>query len=98
MTLLLLRLGFFGVLIKLLIVAGLVGMYIYAKLAPHKDRLDAKHRKWFDTADGIFGGMSRAIGKSMKPYKVGEGIFLDMGQLVLYLIIAGLALITMFGM
>ena len=98
MSILLMRLGFFGILIKLLIVGGLVGMYVYAKLAPHKDKLDAKHRKWFDTADGIFGGLSRAIGKSMKPYKVGEGIFLDMGQMVLYFIICGLALITMMGL
>lgn len=98
MSILLLRFGFFGILIKLVIVAGLVGMYVYAKLAPHKDRLDAKHRKWFDTADSIFGGLSRAIGKSMKPYKVGEGIFLDMGQMVLYFIICGLALITMMGL
>jgi hypothetical protein len=92
------RFGFFGIIIKLVIVAALVGMYIYAKLAPHKDKLDAKHRGWFNTADNIFGGLSRAIGKSMKPYKVGEGIFLDMGQLVLYLIIAALALFTMMGM
>ena len=98
MTLLAFRFGFFGILIMLLIVAALIGMYIYAKLAPHKDRLDPKHRKWFDTADGIFGGLGRAIGKSMKPYKVGEGIFLDMGQLVLFLIIAGLALVTMMGL
>jgi hypothetical protein len=98
MTLLLMRFGFFGALFKILIVGALVGMYIYAKLAPHKDKLDAKHRRWFDTADNIFGGLSRAIGKSMKPYKVGEGIFLDMGQLVLFLIISALALITMFGL
>jgi hypothetical protein len=98
MTLLLFRFGFFGIAVKLLIVAGLVGMYLYAKLAPHKDKLDAKHRGWFDTGDKIFGGLSRAIGGNMKPYKVGEGIFLDMGQLILFFIIAGLALITMVGM
>ena len=98
MSLLLMKFGFFGVLIKLVVVAGLVGMYIYAKLAPHKDKLDAKHRGWFETGDKIFGAMARGIGKSMKPYKVGEGIFLDMGQLVLFLIIAGIALVMMMGL
>jgi hypothetical protein len=96
MTLLLFRFGFFGVLIKLLVVAGLVGMYFYAKLSPHKDRLDAKHRKWFDTVDNIFGRMARGIGG--KPYKVGEGIFLDRGQMILYLIFAAVALLIMFGL
>lgn len=98
MTLLLFRFGFFGIIVKLAIVAGLVGMYIYAKLAPHKDKLDAKHRGWFDTGDKIFGALSRSIGKNMQPYKVGEGIFLDKGQLIVFCIFAGLALASMIGM
>lgn len=97
MSVLLFKFHFFGFLIKAVLVLSMVGMYLYAKLSPHKDRLDPKHRKWYDTADSIFGGLSRAIGKGMKPYKVGEGIFLDMGQLVLFLIIAGLCLISMLG-
>ncbi|MFM2375823.1 MAG: hypothetical protein RLZZ165_920 [Bacteroidota bacterium] len=98
MSILLFNLGFFGVLIKLVVVGSLAGMYVYAKLAPHKDRLDPKHRKWFDTADSIFGYLSRAIGKNMKPYQVGEGIFLDMGQMVLFFIICAIALFTMMGL
>lgn len=97
MSVLVFRFFFFGFLIKAVLVLSMVGMYLYAKLSPHKDRLDPKHRKWYDTADSLFGGLSRAIGKGMKPYKVGEGIFLDMGQLVLFLIIAGVCLISMLG-
>ncbi len=97
LTLLLFRFGFFGFIIKFVMVASLVAMYVYSKLAPHKDRLDAKHRGWFDTGDKIFGSLSRSIGKSMKPYKVGEGIFLDSGQLVLFCIIAGITLISLMG-
>lgn len=83
--------------LMLLVDAALIGMYVYAKLAPHKDKLDAKHRRWYDTADSIFGGLSRSIGKSMKPYKVGEGIFLDMGQLVLFCIIVFVTLVILVG-
>jgi hypothetical protein len=98
MITLLFRMGAFGIILKLIVVLGLVGMYVYAKLSPHKDRLDPKHRGWYDKFDSIFGGLSRSLGKSMKPYKVGEGIFLDMGQFLLFCILAFLALIMMVGL
>lgn len=90
--------GSIGILLKVLVIVALLGMYLYAKLSPHKDRLDPKHRGWYDTADKIFGGMSRALGKGTKPYQVGDGIFLDMGQLYLYAIIATVALALMMGL
>jgi hypothetical protein len=90
--------GGFGIVLKVLIVASMIALYLYAKLAPHKDLLDAKHRGWYDNIDKIFGGIMRSLGKSAKPYPVGNGLFLDMGQLYLMLILGGLALAMMMGL
>jgi hypothetical protein len=90
--------GGFGILLKILIVLCLVALYFYAKVTPVKDRLDAKHRGYYDKIDSLLGGMARSLGKSMKPYQVGEGVFLDTGQFVLFLIIAFLALAMMMGL
>lgn len=85
-----------GFLFKALIVLGLVGLYLYAKVAPHKDRLDPKYKGWFDNGDKVFGGLSRMF--NMKPKQIGDNLFLDMGQFVLFCILAGLALAMMMGL
>ena len=90
--------GGFGIVLKVLIVASMFALYLYAKLAPHKDRLDPKHRGWYDNIDKIFGGIIRGLGKSSKPYQVGDGLFLDMGQLYFFMILGGLALALMMGL
>jgi hypothetical protein len=90
--------GGFGIILKVLVVASMIALYLYSKLSPHKDRLDAKHRGWYDTIDKFLGGISRSLGKSAKPYQVGDGIFLDMGQLYLFIILGVLALAMMMGL
>jgi hypothetical protein len=90
--------GSLGIILKALIVVCLVALYFQAKVTPIKDRLDAKHRGYYDKIDNLLGGLGRSLGKSMKPYQVGEGVFIDMGQFVLFLIFAFLALAMMMGL
>lgn len=80
----------------LIIDAGLLGLYLYSKLSPIKDKLDSKHRGWYDTADKVFGWATKPLSNSFKPYKLGDGVFMDMGQFILFaiLIFATIALIV----
>ena len=77
--------------------AGLLGLYLYSKLSPIKDKLDAKHRGWYDIADNIFGWAARPLAKSLKPYKLGEGVYMDMGQFVLFAILVASTLFLLVG-
>jgi hypothetical protein len=78
----------------LLIDAALLGLYLYSKLSPIKDRLDAKHRGWYNTADGIFGWAARGLAKTFKPYKLGDGVYMDMGQFMTFCILLLFTLIA----
>lgn len=79
----------------LILDAGLLGLYLYSRLSPIKDKLDAKHRGWYDTADRIFGWATKSLGKGLKPYKLGEGVELDMGQVALFAILVFGTLVMM---
>ncbi len=84
-------------LLMFVIDAGLIGLYLYSKLSPIKDKLDAKHRGWYDTADKIFGWAARPLAKSFKPYKLGEGVYMDMGQFVLFAIMIAATIVLLVG-
>lgn len=65
----------------------IVGFFAYTQLLPHKDKLDPKHRKWFDIGDSIFGALTKMTSNMAKPYPAGPEFKLDLGPLILVAIL-----------
>lgn len=72
----------FYVFINLLI----IGLFLYSKLTPYKDRLTGNFLKAFNFFDNIFTPMLGLLKKIAKPFQVGNGIAVDMSQIILLLL------------
>lgn len=64
-----------------------LGFFLYIKLVPFKDKLDAKHLRVFIFFDRLFQPILNFLKHYLKPYKVGNGIALDLGQVVIMLVL-----------
>jgi hypothetical protein len=73
----------------------IVGLFLYSKLLPHKSRLTGKYLKTFNFFESLFNPLLNVLKKIAKPAQVGNGIAVDMSQiilLVLFLLILKLVL------
>lgn len=73
-------------LIPVLINILIVGLFLYSKLLPYKDKLNPQYKKIFDFFNSIFYPIFNFFKKLIKPFQVGTGLFVDMSQVVLLII------------
>ncbi len=71
----------------LLIAAVIVGLFLYSKLLPYKDRLAGNYKKAFDFYNSLFTPLLNGLRSAFKPATVGQGLAVDMSQLVLLIIL-----------
>jgi uncharacterized protein YggT (Ycf19 family) len=64
----------------------IVGLFLYSKLLPYKDRLNNGYKKVFNFWASIFGPVLNFFKSFIKPFKVGTGLSVDMTQIVLLLL------------
>ena len=74
-------------LLYILINILIVGLFLYSKLAPYKNRLTGKYLKTFNFFEGIFNPLLSFLKKIAKPAQVGNGIAVDMSQIILLLLL-----------
>ena len=74
-------------LLKVLINVLIVGLFLFSKLLPYKDRLDSNYKGVFGFFENIFTPLSKALGSFIKPFQVGQGLSLDMTQIVLLILL-----------
>ena len=79
----LIEIKMFKIIIELLI----VGLFLYSKLSPYKDRLDIKYKKVFNFFNSIFKPILGLLSRFFKPFQVGVGLSVDMTQIVLLIIL-----------
>lgn len=76
---------------KLILYIGInvfiIALFLYSKLIPYKDRLDARYRKIFTFFDKIFNPVLNLLRTIVKPVQVGSGIAVDMTQIVLLIVV-----------
>jgi hypothetical protein len=72
--------------IPILINILIVGLFLYSKLLPYKDKLNPKYKKVFDFFNSIFLPIFNFIKNLVKPFQVGIGLSVDMSQIVLLII------------
>ncbi|MDR2962831.1 MAG: YggT family protein [Bacteroidales bacterium] len=71
------------ILLSILIVA----LFLYSKLAPHKARLTGKYRSVFLFFEKVFDMVLHWLRKVVNPAQVGNGIAVDMSQVVLLILL-----------
>ena len=65
----------------------ILGLFIYSKFLPHKDKLSNKYRNAFGFFNNIFSPIFNFLKKFFKPLEVGQGIAIDLTQIVLLIIL-----------
>ncbi len=65
----------------------IVGLFLYSKLLPYKDKLSGQFKSAFDFFSSIFTPVLNSLKSLFKPFEVGQGLSVDMTQLVLLVIL-----------
>jgi hypothetical protein len=64
----------------------IVGLFLYSKLLPYKDKLNNQYKGIFYFFNSIFTPILNSLKSVVKPFQVGQGLAVDMTQIVLLLI------------
>ncbi len=74
------------IILKLVLEILIVGLFLYSKLTPYKDRLNVNHKKVYNFFNSIFKPILSFLSRFFKPFTVGVGLSVDMTQIVLLVI------------
>lgn len=75
------------ILIKIILDVLIVGLFLYSKLLPYKDRLVGQYKRIFDVSSKIFNPVFNGLKSIVKPVPVGAGLSVDMTQIVLLVVL-----------
>jgi hypothetical protein len=65
----------------------IIGLFLYAKLLPYKDRLNGQYKSIFNFFSAIFTPLFGALKNIAKPFQVGQGISVDMTQIIILVLL-----------
>lgn len=63
----------------------IIGLFLYSKLLPYKDKLTNNYKSIFDFFNSFFTPILNFLKKYIKPFEVGTGLSVDMTQIILLL-------------
>ncbi len=64
----------------------IIGLFLYSKLLPHKDKLNNQYKGLFNFFNSVFAPILNFIRKFVKPFQVGQGLSVDMTQIILLIV------------
>jgi uncharacterized protein YggT (Ycf19 family) len=64
----------------------IIGLFLYSKLLPYQDKLNVQYKSVFNFFNSIFTPILNFIKRFIKPFEVGYGVSVDMGQIILLLV------------
>lgn len=64
----------------------IIGLFLYSKLLPHKNRLTGYYLKMFELFESVFNPILNLLRKFFKPTQVGNGLTVDMSHIVLIIL------------
>lgn len=73
--------------IKIFINILIVGLFLYSKLLPYKEKLTGQYKSAFNFFNSIFTPVLNGLKSLFKPVQVGQGLSVDMTQIVLLIIL-----------
>lgn len=65
----------------------LVGLFLYSKFLPYKDKLDGRFKGIFIFFNSVFSPVLNFLKRFIKPFQVGQGLAIDMTQVVLLILL-----------
>lgn len=74
-------------LLKIIINVAIVGLFLYSKLLPYKDKLLGNFKGTFEFFNSIFAPIFNFLKQRIKPFQVGIGLSVDMTQIVLLIVL-----------
>ncbi len=79
--------------LKLFINVLIIGLFLYSKLLPYRQKLDTRYLARFNTIERLLVPPLNFLRKRIKPYQVGQGLSVDMSQFFLLVILLTINLI-----
>jgi uncharacterized protein YggT (Ycf19 family) len=73
--------------LKFILFILIIGLFLYSKLLPHKDKLDLKYQRIFNFFNSIYQPLLNFLRRFIKPFQVGFGLSIDTASLVLMIIL-----------
>lgn len=73
-------------LLKLFVNVLIVGLFLYSKLLLYKDKLKDPFKGIFAFFNSLFAPLMEGLKKLVKPFEVGQGLSVDMSQIILLII------------
>lgn len=73
-------------LLKLFLNLLIVGLFLYSKLLPYKEKLNSQYKGIFNFFNSILSPLLNGLRSFIKPFEVGQGLSVDMTQIVLLLL------------
>ena len=64
----------------------IVGLFLYSKLLPYKDKLNNQFKGIFNFFNAVFSPILNFLKRFIKPFQVGQGLSVDMTQIVLLIL------------
>ena len=61
----------------------IVGLFLYSKLLPYKDKLYKKYENIFNFFYSLFNPIIDLMKRVIKPLQIGKGLYVDMTQVIL---------------
>lgn len=65
----------------------IIGLFLFSKLLPYKDKLSPNYRRIFDFFNSILSPTLNLLKKVVKPIQVGNGLSVDMSQIVFLVVL-----------
>lgn len=65
----------------------IVGLFLYSKLLPYKDKLNSNYKGVFNFFNSVFTPILNFLKKYIKPFQVGQGLAVDMTQIILLILL-----------
>ena len=62
-------------------------LFVYGKLNAYETHISPKYSKLYNVIKSIYKPVLKFLGPFFKPFKVGEGVFLDMTQIMVLIIL-----------
>jgi len=73
-------------LIKIFINILVIGLFLFSKLLPYKDKLNKQYKGIFNFFNSIFSPILNFLKTYVKPFQVGQGLAVDMTQIILLIL------------
>ncbi len=71
------------VIAKCIINFFIIGLFLYSKLLPYKDRLEGSYKSLFMFFDSVFEPLTKMLRKVVKPVQAGRTLGVDLSQVIL---------------